>query len=101
MTRALIILTIILVGCNKHKRSVSEINLSKPEASEEFLYYLTTAHEYLTEQQDLCQEKYGLGTYERWFYNQETGLIEFFNGDTLKLRISYQEVGSISKVSNT
>ncbi|UII20473.1 DUF6882 domain-containing protein [Fulvivirga ligni] len=80
---------------------MNEQDLTKPEATEDFRDYLTTAHNYLTEQQEICRTKYGIDDWERWYYDDETGLIEFFNGDTLKLRISYQQVGTVSKTSNT
>ncbi len=95
-----LILLIFTLGCNQ-LRTVNDQDLTKPETTDEFVNFLTEAHEYLTEQQEICKTEYGLSTYERWFYDQETGLIEFFNGDTLKIRIRYQEVGSVSKISNT
>ena len=102
MNRILMLLIVALIACrNQNKHMQSPDDLSKPMASEDFREYLTIAHDYLTNQQDICRNKYGLSTYQRWFYDQKTGLLEFFNGDTLKLRISYQEVGTISKVSNT
>jgi hypothetical protein len=101
MNRTFLFVTITLIcGCT-HLQTVTEQDLSKPEATDEFVDFLTDAHNYLLEQQDICKKEYGLSSYERWFYDQETGLIEFFDGDTLKLRITYQEVGSVSKISNT
>lgn len=97
--RLLPITLIALASCTP--RNNTQENLIKPIVNDEFIDYLTIAHEYLTEQQEICQEEYGLGSYERWWYDQETGFLDFLNGDTLKVRIKYQEVGSVSKTSNT
>lgn len=75
--------------------------LSKPEVSEEFTNFLKEAYEYLNAQQDSCQNIYNLGLYERWDYDQETGLLEFSDSGIVKIRIKYEEVGSISKTSET
>ena len=95
------ILILSVIGCTEMKESTDQPDIAKPHATKEFIGFLSAAHEYLTLQQDICQQEYNLGEYERWFYDQETELLEFFNGDTLKLRITYQEVGSISKISDT
>ncbi|WP_420318756.1 DUF6882 domain-containing protein [Ekhidna sp.] len=101
MTRNfLLILLIFTFGCNQ-LRTVNEQDLSKPEATDAFRDYLTTAHNYLTEQQDICRNDYGLNNWERWYYDDETGILEFLNGDTVKLRIKYQQVGTVSEISNT
>jgi hypothetical protein len=42
-----------------------------------------------------------LGAYERWDYYQETGLLEFSDSGIVKIRIKYEEVGSISTTTNT
>ena len=42
-----------------------------------------------------------IGNSERWDYDQETGLMEFSDSGVVKLRIKYEEVGSISKISGT
>ncbi len=75
--------------------------LTKPEITEEFRDFLTTSYNYLTEQQEICNTKFGMGNYERWDYNQETGLLEFSDSGIVKLRIKYVDVGSISNISNT
>ena len=38
--------------------------------------------------------------YEKWFYNQRTGLLTFKTGD-VELNFKYFEVGSFSEKSNT
>ena len=76
-------------------------NLEKPERTKEFESLSEKAYEYLNKQQEIMDKKYELGTYEKWFYDQETGLLTFSDGDTVKIKIRYEEVGSISKVSET
>jgi hypothetical protein len=59
------------------------------------------AYQYLHEQQAICEDKYLLGSHDRWFYDQEPGLIIFYNEDKVFLRIKFESVGSISLISNT
>lgn len=91
---------------NNRKNSIVKIkadeqDLSKPELTHQFETLSKKSYEYLTNQQQLIEEKYGLGKYEKWFYDQETGELTFSDGDTVKIKIKYEEVGSISKVSKT
>ena len=79
----------------------NEQGLSKPKATDQFEELSKKSYEYLTNQQKLMEEKYGLGKYEKWFYDQETGELTFSDSDTIKIKIKYEEVGSISKVSET
>lgn len=62
---------------------------------------MKNAHGYLETQQEICQNRYNLGDYERWYYDQNTGLLEFSDSGIVKLRIKYTEIGSISKKTNT
>lgn len=80
---------------------MNNLDLSKPEPTEDFRDYLTEAHYCLTDQQENCRLKFGIDDWERWHYDDETGFLEFFNGDVLKLRIKYQQVGTVSKTLNT
>lgn len=90
------------LGCQKvDNKNIQSDNLNKPEVTDSFRTFLTDSHNYLVNQQAICEEEYSLGQFERWHYDQVTGLLTFYNGDTLKLKIKYQEVGSISKVSGT
>jgi hypothetical protein len=58
-------------------------------------------YEYLNEQQAICEKKYGIGAYENWFYDQLTGELTFSDQGVKKLIIDYEEVGSVSEVTNT
>jgi hypothetical protein len=86
---------------SKTQVEAQQQDLAKPEASDEFKKLSKKAYEYLNDQQKLIEEKYGIGKYEKWFYDQETGYLTFSDGDTIKIKIKYEEVGSISKVSET
>jgi hypothetical protein len=59
------------------------------------------AYRYLNGQQEICETKHLLSLHERWFYDQETGLIIFYNDDKVYLRIKFEAVGTISLISNT
>ena len=59
------------------------------------------AYDYLNEQQRICEEKYLLSLHESWYYDQEAGLIIFYNEDKICLRIKFEAAGSISLTSNT
>lgn len=59
------------------------------------------SYEYLHEQQEINKKKYKLGGYEHWFYDQRTGELTFSDGGVVKLIIDYEEVGSVSEVTNT
>jgi hypothetical protein len=76
-------------------------NLVKPDENGTFKELSKKSYEYLNAQQDICQSLYGLGSYESWYYEQETGMIEFSDSGVVKIRIQYEEVGSISTKSNT
>ncbi|MEO8711409.1 MAG: DUF6882 domain-containing protein [Parafilimonas sp.] len=59
------------------------------------------SYKYLYEQQDICKQEYKIGEYENWFYDQRTGELTFSNNGKTKLLIDYEEVGSVSEVTNT
>jgi len=82
-------------------RKDSDNNLIKPEINETFNELLQDSYESLNALQDSCKTEYNIGSYERWDYKQETGLIEFSDSGIVKLRIKYEEVGSISTISKT
>jgi hypothetical protein len=83
--------------------SVEDINLEKPNRTSEFESLSKKAYEYLNEQQKIVEETFGIHSYENWFYDQETGILTFSNSETKNkiVEIQYEEVGSISKVSET
>ena len=74
---------------------------SRPEFNEECMDLIKTGYDYLALQQELIEEQYQIGSFENWYYDQTTGLLTFSDGDTVKIEIDYEEVGSISKKSNT
>jgi len=50
--------------------------------------------------QDKFQDEYDVDWYDKWFYNQSTGLLTFSTGD-LELNFKYCSVGTFSVKSNT
>ncbi len=59
------------------------------------------AYDYLNKQQEICNSVYKIGTYENWFYNQLTGELTFSDNGVNKLIVDYEEVGSVSEITNT
>ncbi len=73
----------------------------KPIRSSEFEVLSEVAYTYLREQQKVVESQYGIHQYESWHYDQETGLLTFSNEGKELVRIVYEEVGSISKITET
>jgi hypothetical protein len=59
------------------------------------------AYDYLIEQQEICKTKYKISNYQNWFYDQETGELTFSDNGVKKLIIKYEDVGSVSLVTNS
>lgn len=79
-----------------------DVNLEKPHRTSEFETLSEKAYEYLIEQQKIVEETYGIHNYENWFYDQETGILTFSNSENQNIvEIQYEEVGSISNISDT
>jgi hypothetical protein len=83
--------------------NVEDVNLEKPNRTSEFEKLRKEAYNYLIEQQKIVEDTYGIHKYEDWFYDQETGILTFANAETKNkiVDIQYEEVGSISKTSET
>ena len=81
--------------------NVQEENLITPKDTKEFEELSKISYEYLKKQQEEVEEKYGIEKYENWFYDQEKGTLSFSDKGIDKIIIKYEEVGSISKISNT
>jgi len=75
--------------------------LETPEYTDDFCNLLSEAYNYLSEQQKIMEESYGMGSYERWFYDSETGFLTFSDDGVDKLKIKYEKVGTLSKTSDT
>ncbi|WP_051691807.1 DUF6882 domain-containing protein [Pedobacter borealis] len=90
-------LALFLSGCNT-KSSSTKITLLDTVSFEE-LSKISCA--YLKKQQAYCQDKYKIGKYERWDYDQLTGKLIFSDKGVQKVIIDYEEVGSVSLKSNT
>jgi hypothetical protein len=82
---------------------IEDVNLEKPNRTSEFEILRKKAYNYLIEQQKIIEDAYGIHKFEDWFYDQESGILTFSNAETKDkiLEINYEEVGSISKISET
>jgi len=107
MKQSLILLLLIaLVNANCTSLPNSKImnttdNIERPEFNDDYINLIKTGYDYLLNQQNIIEQKYQLRSYEKWYYDQTTGVLTFSDGDTIKLEIDYESVGSISKTSNT
>ena len=83
--------------------TIENLNLETPNRTPEFEALSKKAYKYLNEQQKIVEKTYGIHGYENWFYDQETGILTFSNSETENniVEIQYEEVGSISKISET
>ena len=69
---------------------------------EEFEDFLSSATEELSKKQDFLQEQYGLGTLGRWWFDQTTETLQFFDeADNLVIEADVVDIGSYSSKSNT
>jgi hypothetical protein len=93
----IIIIVIVLSSCNCQSSS-KKID---PLDTISFEQLSKISYDYLNKQQTYCQEKYKIGDYERWDYDQLTGKLIFSDKGIKKLIIDYEEVGSVSLKSNT
>jgi len=91
-----LVLAVCLASCNN--KSSRKIELLDTVSFEELS---KISCEYLKKQQAYCQEKYKIGQYERWNYDQLTGKLIFSDKGIQKVIIDYEEVGSVSLKSNT
>ena len=71
------------------------------EASQQFVELVTKAHGYLTTRQDELRERFALGTWPRWDWDQGTGQLVFSAAGVPKVVADIQFVGSVSNKSGT
>jgi hypothetical protein len=93
-------LLVVFIGCiNKSDKNV------KPGITEldtiSFDNLSEKAYEYLDVQQQITEDSFKIGSYENWYYDQNTGELSFSDSNVKKVIIDYEEVGSFSSVSNT
>ncbi len=67
----------------------------------EYEVFVHQTHRYLMAQQERCKDKFRMGKYERYDFDQQTGEFVFSHRGVPKLVADFQVVGSISTVSNT
>lgn len=69
---------------------------------EEFGAFLAEANDELASKQMELAAEYGLGSSSRWWADQETSVIQFFDAaDKLVLQAEFVPIGSFSPLSNT
>jgi len=69
---------------------------------EEFENFVSSAMDELTQKQEWLGTEYGLGTHARWWFDQESEKLEFFDkGDNKVLTASVIHLGSYSANSKT
>jgi hypothetical protein len=73
----------------------------QPVESAELRRILSDACEWTTARQDLLKAKFDIGSYQRYAWYQERGVIIFSSDGNPKVVADIQFVGSISRVSNT
>jgi uncharacterized protein DUF6882 len=72
-----------------------------PIVTPDFKELVRTACEYLTAREGELRDRYGLSTYQRYDWNQDTGTIVFSNDGVPKLLANILFVGSVSTRTNT
>ena len=69
---------------------------------EEFEAYLAEASEELRFKQDALTSEFGLGQYSRWWFEQKTAILQFYDdNDVLGLEADIVDIGSYSPKSKT
>jgi hypothetical protein len=89
-----------LTGCGDESRKTGTSQVTELDTIS-FSTLSKKACEYLNKQQEICDSVYKIGTYQNWFYDQKTGELTFSDNGVKKLIIDYEEVGSVSEVTNT
>jgi hypothetical protein len=70
-------------------------------SEEDFASLLNESYDYLNKQIEWVNEEYKIGSYERYDFDDERGEIIFSNRGIPMVIAEYQDVGSISTISNT
>lgn len=69
---------------------------------DEFYDFIDNCIEELEQKQDVLKNEYGIGSMNRWWFEQTTGNLQFFdNEDNLKIETDVIDIGSYSPISNT
>ncbi len=74
----------------------------KPMTDKELDAFIGAAADELDRKQEALATDYGMGTYKRWFFDQETEKLQFFGADdALRLEADVVEIGSYNSNSDT
>jgi hypothetical protein len=73
-----------------------------PMTDDEFGVFLTAANLELRHKQDALKQQYRMGSYSRWWFEQATAKLQFFDeSGRLALEADVIEIGSYASKSNT
>src|SRR5687767_14368432 len=89
-----------LFGCGDNSPNGKNIKVTELDTIS-FEDLSEKAYDYLNKQQEICNSVYKMGSYQNWFYDQLTGELTFSDNGIKKLIVDYEEVGSVSEVTNT
>ncbi|WP_432458951.1 MULTISPECIES: DUF6882 domain-containing protein [unclassified Agarivorans] len=81
--------------------SVISLFASSANASDDWIDFVTIAHNSLSEKQDAIMAEYKIGEHERFDWDQENGTLVFSNDDKPVVIAKVQFVGSVSTKSDT
>jgi len=95
-TITIVILTVFQSGCDSDK-TTEEVEVSRVD----FDQLSEDSYEYLQGKQDEAAEKFGIGEYERFDWDQETRQLVWSDGGVPKVVADIQFVGSVSTKSDT
>ncbi|MFT4018471.1 MAG: hypothetical protein QM668_16015 [Agriterribacter sp.] len=87
-------------GCGDKSKKTDNLQITELDTIS-FDNLSKRAYDYLNKQQDICNSVYKIGAYQNWYYDQLTGELTFSDNGIKKLIIDYEEVGSVSEVTNT
>jgi hypothetical protein len=68
---------------------------------DEFQSFLAEAYEELQRKQDALQVEYLIGTFPRWWFDQETAKLQFLQSGVVAVEADFIDVGSYSAKSST
>ena len=57
--------------------------------------FIKQSRQYVKKVENYCRKEYGLGTHERFWYDQQTGEITFIDKDIVTIRAKFQDIGSL------
>jgi hypothetical protein len=76
--------------------------MAAPDDDEQFAAMAASAYEELEAKQKRLEVEYGIGTFPRWHYDQDTALLRFFDADgRTRLVAEFIDIGSFARRSHS